>query len=322
MVETHLRPLDMRKDLMPVADLIEICFSATMDPDGREYLRQMRQAGRDPMIARWAGSALDPGQTQMTGFVWDEEGIIVGNLTLIPFYKQLHKVYLIANVAVHPNYRRRGIGRALTQSALNYARLHGATSAWLQVREGNQTAENLYRSLGFIERSRRTTWINDRLIPNSSFDPSITITSRYPMDWPQQKKWLQNVYPQDISWNLPFQPGNLEPGLFSGFLRMLFGDPTRHWAARQNGHLLGVLTWEPSHTYADNLWLAVPPETEDATIRALLPMLRREIDSPRPAAVNFPYNRATDAFIASEFKCLNTLIWMERPFTLQPNYAA
>jgi hypothetical protein len=105
-------------------------------------------------------------------------------------------------------------------------------------------------------------------------------------------------------------------------MRMLFGDPTRHWAARQNGRLLGTLTWEPSRTYADNLWLAVAPETENEAIRTLLPMLRRDTNSLRPAAVNYPCNRAADAFLASDFRQLNTLLWMEKPFFLQPNRLA
>ena len=64
-------------------------------------------------------------------------GRIVGNLSLIPFVRRGHVVYLIANVAVHPDYRRRGIARQLTQTALDYLRQRGVSSAWLQVRDDN-----------------------------------------------------------------------------------------------------------------------------------------------------------------------------------------
>ena len=42
----HLRPLDPRKDLNGVADLIDICFDFHMDEDGREYVRQIRRVAQ------------------------------------------------------------------------------------------------------------------------------------------------------------------------------------------------------------------------------------------------------------------------------------
>lgn len=55
----------------------------------------------------------------------------------------------IMNIAVHPDYRRYGIGRALMRSVLD-ARPHD--SAVLMVQEENTAAQALYRELGF-ERS-------------------------------------------------------------------------------------------------------------------------------------------------------------------------
>ncbi len=50
----HLRPLDVQRDLLAVADLIELCFASTMDADGEQYLRQMRRAARDINFFHWA----------------------------------------------------------------------------------------------------------------------------------------------------------------------------------------------------------------------------------------------------------------------------
>ncbi|HEY65620.1 MAG TPA: GNAT family N-acetyltransferase, partial [Caldilineae bacterium] len=55
----------------------------------------------------------------------------------------------IANVAVAPAYRGRGIGRALMEAALDHIRLRGGTWAVLQVRADNEIARRLYERLGF-----------------------------------------------------------------------------------------------------------------------------------------------------------------------------
>ena len=58
------------------------------------------------------------------GLVWKEDSPdgggrrLVGNLSLIPIGLQGKRGYLIANVAVHPDFRGRGIGRELTTTAL------------------------------------------------------------------------------------------------------------------------------------------------------------------------------------------------------------
>ena len=36
----NLRPFDARRDMQPVADLIETCFANTLDADGRGFIRR------------------------------------------------------------------------------------------------------------------------------------------------------------------------------------------------------------------------------------------------------------------------------------------
>lgn len=61
----------------------------------------------------------------------------------------------IQNLAVHPEHRRRGLGRFLLLQALTEGRSRGATSALLEVRRSNAAAQNLYRRLGFEETGTR-----------------------------------------------------------------------------------------------------------------------------------------------------------------------
>lgn len=86
--DAHLRPLDVTHDLMDVASLIEYCFASTMDPDGQEYLRQMRRMARDANFLRWASGLAERAGTPMSGFVWEDQGRVVGNLSLIPLTRQ------------------------------------------------------------------------------------------------------------------------------------------------------------------------------------------------------------------------------------------
>ena len=61
----------------------------------------------------------------------------------------------IANVAVAPAARGRGIGGQLLDAAIAAAAEHGADALYLDVRESNARARALYGSRGFVEVGRR-----------------------------------------------------------------------------------------------------------------------------------------------------------------------
>ena len=56
---------------------------------------------------------------------------------------------------VAPEFRRRGLGRAILESALDWMKQKGAKKAQLSVTEGNKEALSLYRSFGFLDTRRR-----------------------------------------------------------------------------------------------------------------------------------------------------------------------
>ena len=56
---------------------------------------------------------------------------------------------LINGLGVHPDFRGRGIGRALLCRGLGYLQQKGATEALIRVHPENRSALNLYRSEGF-----------------------------------------------------------------------------------------------------------------------------------------------------------------------------
>lgn len=61
----------------------------------------------------------------------------------------------IANVAVAPSARGRGIGGMLLDAAIAAAGDHGAEALYLDVRESNARARSLYDARGFVEVGRR-----------------------------------------------------------------------------------------------------------------------------------------------------------------------
>jgi ribosomal-protein-alanine N-acetyltransferase len=68
----------------------------------------------------------------------------------------------IATIATHPDYRGRGIGKKILVYALCKARDNeGLVRAFLEVREGNAIAQQMYRSLGFVEDGRRKEYYKD-----------------------------------------------------------------------------------------------------------------------------------------------------------------
>ncbi len=55
----------------------------------------------------------------------------------------------ITTIAVHPDFRRRGIGSALMRMLLEEALRRGAEIAVLEVRRSNEAAQQLYKKWGF-----------------------------------------------------------------------------------------------------------------------------------------------------------------------------
>jgi ribosomal-protein-alanine N-acetyltransferase len=85
------------------------------------------------------------------------EGRIVGYVLfwLLPEEVDIH------NIAVHPDFRRQGIGRLLLEQVVAAARGQERLRVTLDVRLSNAPAQNLYRSFGFVTRGVRKGYYSD-----------------------------------------------------------------------------------------------------------------------------------------------------------------
>lgn len=148
--ESGIRPFDIARDLRPVAELIADAFTNELDPRGLAALREMRimshLSGLLKLLSRSTGELDDV----FSGYVWVEDGKIVGNVTVQRADKYGNR-WQIANVAVARDYRGRGIARRLMEQAL--AHVANADGRWavLQVYDHNSVARRLYARLGFEE---------------------------------------------------------------------------------------------------------------------------------------------------------------------------
>ena len=309
----QMRLFDPRRDLDAVADLVEICFSDTLDPDGRDYLMRMRSAARNPAWLGWS-AATEWSGAAMTGYVWIQDGRLVGNASLMPYFVSGRRFFMVANVAVHPDDRRQGIARKLTQEAITHARQKGAPAAWLQVREENTSALTLYQSLGFQERARRTTWLAEPGDASATPQAKITIAPPKVRHWDVQRAWLMRSYPENLAWHMTFRLYLLRPGLLGWLTRLLYDVDLQQWTAQRNERLLAVLSWQRAWGYSDLLWLAAPLVGDPEVVQNLLLHARRHLAQHRALLLEYPARQYADAFLASGFTAQQTLVWMNIEF--------
>ncbi len=307
----QLRPLNIVRDLPGVANLVEKCFADTMDADGRNYIQQMRRAGQDNVFLRWADSAVETASMPLSGYVWEENGEIIGNVSLIPHRRTGKKYYLIANVAVEPKFRNRGIGRALTLAAVQHAKKHHSNETWLHVRDDNPVAIGLYRSMGFNELARRTTWQAQPDQGGSTQDPTILVTKRNSHDWPFQEAWLRRLYPDVMTWYQPLPWNSLRPG-FGPMLYRFFSDiEVRHWVVRTASLPSAMVSWQAIPGRNNQLWVAIPSEAKGETLTALLLFVRHELSWREKINLDFPAEESSAFIEAAGFRRLRTLLWMK-----------
>jgi ribosomal protein S18 acetylase RimI-like enzyme len=221
---TGPRPLNPMRDLGPVADLMEIAFADELDASGRQMIREARALSRTgPFLyplSLFSGAAAGLGP----GFVWDQEGKVVGNVTIVPSRKR-PGVWHMANVAVHPDYRRQGIASALVRTAIEHVQAHQGSAIQLQVRDDGP-AVPLYQRFGFTSLGTVTRWRAETLrYANRVQVGNATVRGERRADW-------------RAIWNL----FTMAPVAAQGWPDPLTRDDFRPSTLRRVGHWLASIT--------------------------------------------------------------------------------
>jgi ribosomal protein S18 acetylase RimI-like enzyme len=305
--------LDKTRDIDQMADLIDLCFGEQMDPDGKKYLNYLRNIARqnNSFVALFEDSIRYT--PSIDGFVCRTNDRLIGNINISSYQDANEKILFISNVAVHPDYRNQGIAKQLVQKAIDYAWQLHFTSVWLQVRKENEIAHHVYSSIGFKDWGIRDTWvIQPTTLCNDEKSPNILITSRRIVDWQKQEEWLKNIYPAEIRWQLEICSLNFRPQILQFIKNVISGRIFLHWSFEDQKILVGVITWQPSFRFADQLWMALQPGFEDQVIENAFPFIQKQLMQKKPLLLDLPEGLGSNALPKVGFKKMHTLRWMKR----------
>lgn len=322
-----LRPVNLRTDLASLADLIELAFIDSMDQSGRAAVREMRTLSR-----MGAGLNLLSGMNDLTqgislGFVWQADDKIVGNVSVYPanWPSELGSAWIIANVATHPAYRGRGIGRRLIDASLDMIQQRGGTTAILQVDADNAVAQRLYQQAGFVVERAWTHWRRSSTgrVPDTVSGTSY-ITRRRRGDWRAEYALAERLRPAaqgGLGWLRP-----LHRGLFSKSLWAQIID----WASLRTVERLAVYDPDsqrlPAVMWIENgfasssvqLTLMVEPESAGLHDDALLNLAVRRYGLRQPLSIEHPADEMITGSVLQQyqFRPQRTLVhmrWSVRP---------
>jgi GNAT superfamily N-acetyltransferase len=242
-----LRPLDAAHDLAGVATVIAEAFRGEMDPAGERAVREMHRLGRIGPLAWWLDLFTPVGEGFSPGFVWLEDGRIVGNAT-VRRATAFGSGYVVGNVAVLPDYRGRGIARQLMEACITFARDEGGAWMALEVRADNTPARQLYLNLGFQQTGA---------VAQLRREASVPIQSRTGMD-----EWLKpggrirrpcssegqaifalarSAMPEGLWWAEPLRESDFSLGWDRRLDLWLSGRGEAWWVAEREGKIVGAI---------------------------------------------------------------------------------
>jgi ribosomal protein S18 acetylase RimI-like enzyme len=223
------RPINLAKDVGRVVILMDAAFGPIRD------WRRQRVLGNRAGHGYGAPFALRLSMVTkgfIPGFVWEEDGRLVGNISLLE--SEVSGRYLIANVAVDPEYRRRGIARGLMQEAVRHIQDMSGRTVLLQVEETNEPAIRLYDSLGFVTKGIMKKWevTASRLrFPQIALDSRAHIRPINRGDWRAAFKLDAATVDPDLSWPAPPASTYYRIGLWRAVGDFLNGRRVETWVS-------------------------------------------------------------------------------------------
>jgi ribosomal protein S18 acetylase RimI-like enzyme len=294
--------------MVALANLIEVAFAERLDIPARRMIREMRWLGR----AGWLGWLLSrwllPPAANPFGFVWELDGELVGNASLLPVDHFPHR-WVIANVAVAPGQRGKGIAGELVDASIEYAKRKGARELILQVDADNARAINLYRHRGFEATTTRTVWTAHGLSESLRSIDTGPVRERQVEEWREQWSLAKRIYPEGVIWPYPTVSSIFRPKRAARWLPTV---SDRHWVWVEAGRLVGSLSLR--HSSQPGVWrvvLIVEPEYQGRVEAALLAAgLRGFQGAEWGYLLEYPSNAIEAILRELGFRSERTLTWM------------
>jgi ribosomal protein S18 acetylase RimI-like enzyme len=274
-----------RRDLPALVRLLQVCFHEEIEAQDERWLTDIGEMAGGNLIFGLLTRLVPPGSGSMAGLVWYESGRLVGNVSLM---RLSERSWVIANVATHPHFRRRGIGRQLMVAAIDRLRQRGAELAGLQVRVENQAAQALYRGLGFervgAQHAYRAPLVAPPVLPAPD---SAAVREIRATDLAAARAVAEGAG----AWGGPWPPGPLRLSLERSALTVrvddwLRGRSRRIWIAEDCGQPCGVaVAFIEKRGGTHMLELAVLPEARDIVSVPLLERVLEAIAEAEPLPV-------------------------------------
>ncbi len=324
----RLRALNYAADIPALLPLLRDTFvRAREDPADAQTLRHLARAAAHAPQGPTTEAQARRGRVPFFGWVWEDAGRVVGLIALLGVSGRPPR-YVFANIVVHPDYRGRGIGRALVRHALAYVRARRA-EAWLEVEEDNLPARRLYRSLGFVDSDRRVDWRYSLAVrATRALAPEVTVRPLQGRDAARVAAWLEAAYPRAYQWRWPPQPlaRTMRPGWLGRWYRLWAGAlGARLWMIEEGGQPVGVWAWWPEPgSVQRTLYLAASEMLSPAGIRAGLHAVAQVLrpvwmfdaataemaDMPYHLYLNLPPERHAAALTQSGWQRVRVVWWM------------
>ena len=138
---------------------VSAALSVSYTEDGKPYVDDLARAEAVCFSEPWSASAIEEFLSQPYNHVLAAlvNGVFAGYIT----YTRIADEIQIANVAVLPEFRRKGLADGLLCRLAQSAKRNGVTKTGLEVRVSNLPARNLYEKNGFeAVGSRRNFYKN------------------------------------------------------------------------------------------------------------------------------------------------------------------
>lgn len=172
-VNQHYQVRPMREqDIEPVLSIDRASFALPWSANAYYY-----ELNENPRSLLWVAETNDH----------ESPPLVVGMIVVWMILDEAH----IATIAVHPDFRGKGIGRSLLIIALREAIYQNATHATLEVRASNTAAQNLYRNFRFQIAGLRPQYYRD------NNEDALIMTTVYLgkdyLEWLDREGWINST---------------------------------------------------------------------------------------------------------------------------------
>ena len=291
--DSNVRAMSVRRDARQVIALLELVFK-----------QHLRSAGHHTIAPSFSFQDFFAGRDQVVpGFVYSLNGQIVGNVSILE--SKTAGRYLIANVAVHPDFRRRGIAREMMTKVIRYIKGRSGHQVVLQVESDNENAVDLYKKLGFHAvgalRDWRMNWYALKSIavrpPANRRSPDdygeFIVRPLRSEDTKSVRKLDAYLFPKNLNWPDAPDKKYYQRGVQSFFYRLFSGINHEIWVCESKNRDLvgmGIIENEVGRPYT--LKVRVIPEWASLVERPLMAKLSRRLQYMRSKSISVQQNAA------------------------------